>query len=85
MMVDYTVRRGVRATKENGGEALIALVFIRHENGQPQTLCVDEEMIRFYGEKVIEDEVKRAVSLPSDVSLGDPLRLGDSKGIIKPS
>jgi hypothetical protein len=76
MMVDYTVRRFVPARKDNGSEALIALVLIRHENGQKQTVCVDEEMIRFYGEKVIDDEVKRAVSLPSDVSLGNPFKMG---------
>lgn len=78
MMVDYSVRRNVVATKEGGTDALIALVLIRHENGQLQTLAVDEEMIRFYGEKVINDEVKRAVSLPADVALGNPLRLRDS-------
>jgi hypothetical protein len=74
-MVDYVVRRNVPATKGNGAEAMIALVLIRHENGTEQTLAVDEEMIRHYGEGVIEKEVKIAAGLPADATLGNPLGL----------
>jgi hypothetical protein len=74
-MIEYVVvRRNMPATKgDERSKAHLAVVLVRHENGQPQTVFIDEELIRFYGEGIIEQEVKRAAALPSDVSLGNPL------------
>lgn len=73
--ISYTVRRHVEARKENGDKAMIAIALIVRENGTKQTVCIDEEFIRYAGEGAIEDEVKQAAAMPSDASLGNPLGL----------
>jgi hypothetical protein len=67
--------RNVAAKNEAGEDCQIALILIKHENGTEQTLAINEEMIRFAGEGVIEKEVQQAASLPSTASLGNPLKL----------
>lgn len=75
MQTEYVVRRNVAAHDKDGQPCKIAFVLIKHENGFEQTLAINEDLIRFAGESVIEDEVKRAAALPSDVSAGNRLGL----------
>lgn len=75
MQTEYVVRRNVAALNSDRKPCKVALVLIKHENGFEQTICINEDLIRFAGESVIEDEVKRAAALPSDASVGNPLKL----------
>lgn len=75
MQLSYSVRRHVEAQDKDHRPCKIALVLIKHQNGFEQTLCINEDLIKFAGESVIEDEVKRAAALPSDASRGNPLKL----------
>lgn len=59
-LATYGISRNVAATGPDGRSAKIALVTIRHENGHKQTLAINEELIRFAGEGIIEDEIRRA-------------------------
>lgn len=71
----YGISRNVDATDERGRPCKIALAVIKHENGREQTVAIPEELIRFAGEGVIEDEVKRAAGAPSDTQFGKPIKL----------
>lgn len=61
-LASYGVTRNVAATNSLGEPCTIALVVIKHENGHEQTLAINEELIRFAGEGIIEREVKLAAA-----------------------
>ena len=65
----YTVTRNVAATDASGKPCRIALASVIHENGVGQTVAIPEDLIRFAGESIIDEEVRRAVSSPGRVSL----------------
>lgn len=71
----YGVTRNVEATDEHGQPCRIALVVIEHESGAKQTLAVNEALIRYAGEDIIEAEVKRAAASPSDAQFGRAIQL----------
>ncbi len=73
--IKYSVQRNIEARKENGQKAMITIALVEHENGAVQTVAIDEEVIRYAGEGAIDDEVRRAAAMPSDASLGNPLKL----------
>lgn len=60
--VRYRVTRNVPATNAHGQPCLIALVSVEFINGFEKTLAVDEGLIAFAGEGIIENEVKRFLS-----------------------
>lgn len=72
-LLSYTVTRHVPADGPNG-PCYIALASIVHENGVGQTVAIPEDLIRFAGEIIIEQEVMRAVASPADAALGDSTR-----------
>lgn len=45
--IAYTVKRNVAATNGIGADCEIAVIFFRHENGYIQTVCVNEELLRW--------------------------------------
>jgi hypothetical protein len=59
-MIEYVVRRRVPAENEAGNDMLIALCFIRHENGLIQRHCIPEDKIAYCGEGIIDLEVREA-------------------------
>lgn len=63
--VRYTVQRNVVATDKNGLAANIAIAYIEHENGFKHTVAIPEALIRFAGEGIIEDTVRKAALSPS--------------------
>lgn len=69
-----TVTRNVPATNEAGMPCLIALATVVHENGQTQTIAVNEAQARFMsgsddGKTFIMEEVMRAVGSPTKPQL----------------
>lgn len=68
-MVRYGVSRNVAAIDEAGKDVRLAIVVIEYENGYKQTRCINEELIRFAGEGIIENEVKQ-------MAVGHEVRLG---------
>lgn len=71
----YGITRNVEATDEHGQPCKIALVVIEHRNGTRQTLAINEALIAYAGESIIEDEVKRAAASPSDAQFGKTIKL----------
>lgn len=61
-LVEYGVSRNMTVVDEHGKELQAALILIKHENGYTERLIVREDLIRFAGEQVIDDEVKRALN-----------------------
>lgn len=61
-LASYGITRNVAATDSQGRDCKIALVVIKHDNGFEQTLAINEELIRFAGEGIIEHEVKIAAA-----------------------
>jgi hypothetical protein len=65
--IRYGVSRNCRAERPDGTPVQIAIVVIERDNGASgtsfETLAIPEEKIRFAGESIIENEVKRAVGL----------------------
>ena len=59
-LVRYGVSRNVPATKD-GQPCKIAMVVIERENGHLHTIAVNEELIKFMGEGVIEQEIARVL------------------------
>ena len=55
----YGVSRNVEAEDAKGRPVKIALVVIERDNGSLDTLAINEELIRFAGEGMIEAEVRR--------------------------
>lgn len=45
--IAYTVKRNVPAENGAGTDCKIAVIFVRHENGYVQTVCVNEEMLAY--------------------------------------
>lgn len=74
----YTVTRHVSATDAQGNPCKIALATIIHENGVGQTVAIREDLIRFAGEGIIDEEVKRAAQSPTVDGLNFRLG-GDSR------
>lgn len=68
-LVTYTVMRNLPAEDEHGRACKIAVALVQHENGTLQRVAINEEMIRYAGEGVIEHEVRQAVQLPADGSI----------------
>ena len=68
-MIKYSVMRRVQATNDKGEDCLIAIALIQHENGVCQRVAIDEALIKFAGEGLIDDEVKAAAAHPSDASI----------------
>lgn len=62
--VSYHVTRNVAAEDEKGRAVKIALILIKHPNGRLQKACLNEELIRYAGEGIIVNEVKRVAVLP---------------------
>jgi hypothetical protein len=59
-LIRYGLQRNVPAEKD-GQPCKIAMVVVERENGQLTTLAVNEELIKFMGEAVIEQEIARAI------------------------
>lgn len=59
--IRYGVARNVPAEDEAGKPCRIALVVIERESGALETVCINEARIRFHGEGIIADEVRRLV------------------------
>lgn len=68
-MVKYRVMRNVEAVNDKGQDCRIAVALVMHENGVCQRVAIDEELIRFAGEGIIDDEVRCAAALPSQESI----------------
>lgn len=68
-LVTYTVMRNLPAEDEQGRACKIAVALVQHENGTLQRVAINEEMIRFLGEGIIEGEIRQAVQLPPDGSI----------------
>jgi len=66
--LSYTVMRRVPATDEHGNDVSMAIALVTHENGARQRVAIREDLIRFAGEGIIEEEVKRAAMLPNGES-----------------
>lgn len=64
--VTYGISRNVEATDEHGQPCKIALAVIEHENGTKQTVAIPEALIAYAGTSIIDEEVRRAASSPSD-------------------
>jgi hypothetical protein len=57
-MVRYGVSRHVPATDKDGKAVELALVVVEHENGHLDKFAVREDLIRFAGVGIIENEVQ---------------------------
>lgn len=54
----YGISRNVPARDAQGFPAKIALVVLERDNGSIATLAISEDLIKFAGEGIIEDEIK---------------------------
>ena len=62
-MVRYGISRNMPCVDAvTGEEKLMCLVVIQHDNGYMQRHVIDEGLIRFAGEGVIEREVQEAAA-----------------------
>jgi hypothetical protein len=43
----YTTARQVPATKADGGDCLLCIAFVRHENGFTERVAINEEFLRW--------------------------------------
>jgi hypothetical protein len=68
-LIEYRVMRNVAATNDKGQDCRVAIALVMHENGVCQRVAIDEELIKFAGEGIIEDEVKIAAAVPADASI----------------
>lgn len=68
-MIEYRVMRNVPAVDEKGEDCKIAVALVMHESGVCQRVAIPEALIRFAGEGIIDDEVKRAAALPAQESV----------------
>lgn len=68
-MIKYTVMRNIEAVNDKGQDCRIAVALIMHENGVCQRVAIDEGLIAFAGEGIIDDEVKIAAAVPADASI----------------
>ena len=66
--IAYTVRRNIPAENGNGDDCRIAIIFIGHENNYTQTVCVNEELLRYEcggdpekERRLFEHEIARAL------------------------
>lgn len=59
-MLRYAVKRFQPATDERGNDVSLCLCVIEHENGHIQQHVINEELIRYAGEGIIDIEVKEA-------------------------
>lgn len=66
--IAYHVKRDVPAENGAGTDCKIAVIFVRHENGFVQTVCVNEEMLTFEcggdpdkERRLFEHEISRAL------------------------
>lgn len=73
MIRSYTVSRHIPATKD-GELRSVALATIIHDNGEQQTVVIDEEKIRLHGEDIIAADVYKASQNPTQAGLD--FRLG---------
>ena len=60
--VRYGVTRNVEARDEKGRPVRIALAVVEHENGYVEKVAINEDLIRFAGEGIIEDEIRRKLA-----------------------
>ena len=60
-IASYTITRNVEATRD-GQPCRIAIATVIHENGHSETVAVNEDLIRFAGEGIIDAEVRRAMN-----------------------
>lgn len=68
--ISYHVSRNVAAEDEKGRQTKIALILIKHANGRLQRACLNEDLIKFAGEGLIENEVRRVSVLPWGGTMG---------------
>lgn len=68
-LATYTVMRRVPAETEDGKLAFVAIALVTHANGALQRVAIPEELIRYAGEGIIDQEVRQAAKLPPDGSL----------------
>jgi hypothetical protein len=68
-LATYTLMRNVPAETEEGRLTLVAIALVTHANGTLQRVAIPEELIRYAGEGIIENEVRQAALLPPDGSL----------------
>jgi hypothetical protein len=61
-LIRYTVARNIPASKD-GKTAFIAVALVQFENGHRTRLAIPEDLIRFAGEAIIDQEVRRACAL----------------------
>ena len=65
--IRYGVSRNCPATDGRGRQVKLAIAVIERDNGAAgttfETVAIDEEKIRFAGESIIEQEVKRVMGL----------------------
>jgi hypothetical protein len=59
-LVRYGLQRNVPAFKD-GQPCKIAMVVVERENGRVDTLAINEELIKFMGDAVIEQEIARII------------------------
>lgn len=78
-MIEYRVMRNLPAVNDKGEDCRIAVALVMHENGLCQRVAIDEWLINFAGEGIIDDEVRIAASLPADASIVRKLNHYDSK------
>lgn len=57
--VRYTVQRNMKAQDKDRKPCLIAIAFCELENGHKFTCAINEGLISYAGEGIIDDEVKQ--------------------------
>lgn len=67
--IRYTVSRNVQANDRDGKPAKIAIAWVIFENGQRMRVAIPEDLIKFAGGSIIEQEVKKAAMMPADTML----------------